>query len=157
ALLAVGLGGAVVQNLENGTSFMIGGSNERIREAGFTVDGERIVTTSEDRIASVWNARSGERIHKVDLHSARLEGLAIGHKGNLIGTSGGNGTVVFWNAGTGRIVSVWEDPDRSRANCIAFSPSGELAAVAALNGLYIVDPETGLTLLKITGEAYDVQ
>jgi WD40 repeat protein len=126
-------------------------------EVGFTADGERIVTTSEDRTARVWDAHTGRQIYVLDPHASRIDCLAIDPKNNLIATSGGNGTVSFWDARTGQLVSAWEDPDRMASHCIIFSPSGELTAVAVLNGVYVVDPETGLTLQKIAADAQDVR
>lgn len=118
---------------------------------------KRIVTTSEDKTARIWDAHKGTQIYVLGPHAGWVDCLGISPKNNLIATSGGNGTVFFWNAETGRLVSSWDDPDRGRAHCITFSPSGELAAVAVLEGVYIIDPETGLTLEKIAADAYDVR
>jgi WD40 repeat protein len=155
-LLAIGSEQCVAWQFARGSSFALSGHRGQFLQAGFTADGERIVTTSEDRTARIWDAHDGSQIYVLDAHAARIDCLGISPKNNLIATSGGNGSVSFWDARTGQLVSVWEDPDRMASHCIIFSPSGELTAVAVLEGVYIVDPETGLTLQKIAADAHDV-
>jgi WD40 repeat protein len=155
-LLAIGSDRGIVWQLASGTSFALLGHKDRILEAGFTPDGERIVTTSDDKTVRIWDAHDGRQLWLLDPHTPRVDRLGISPKSNLIAASGGNGTVFFWNAATGERVSVWEDPDRMAPDCIKFSPSGELAAVACLEGVYIVDPQTGLTLERIAADAYNV-
>jgi WD40 repeat protein len=141
-ILAIGSGSAMVQHLSGGNSFAFPDAGRRMLEAAFTADGERIVTTSEDRILTIWDGHTGKQIYAVNPHAARINCLAIDPKNTLIAISSGNGIVSFWDATTGQLVSVWLDPERTAAHCITFSLSGGLVAVAVLNGVYMLDPKT---------------
>lgn len=91
----------MVWQLAGGGSFALSGHEGRILETGFTPDGERIVTTSEDKTARICDAQKGTQIYVLGPHAGSVDCLGVSPKNNLIATSGGNGTVFFWNAETG--------------------------------------------------------
>jgi WD40 repeat protein len=70
------------------------------------VIGERMVTTSEDRIVTIWNAHTGKQIYALNPHASRINCLAVDPKNALIAISGGNGTVSFWDTRTGQLAAV---------------------------------------------------
>jgi WD40 repeat protein len=76
-MLGVGSEQFVAWQLARGGSFVLSGRGGQILQAGFTSDGERIVTTSGDRKARIWDAHDGSQIYVLDAHAARIDCLGI--------------------------------------------------------------------------------
>jgi hypothetical protein len=76
-MLGVGSEQCVAWQLARGGSFVLSGRGGQILQAGFTSDGERIVTTSGDRKARIWDAHDGSQIYVLDAHAARIDCLGI--------------------------------------------------------------------------------
>src|SRR3954451_1353790 len=73
--------------------------------AAFSPDGTRIVTTSWDRTARIWDAASGEATRVLTGHDNVLNSAAFSPDGNRIVTAAGDKTVRIWDAASGAAVS----------------------------------------------------
>lgn len=60
------------------------------------IDGEQVVVAGEDRVIRVWNARSGELIHKLEGHLGPVENLTLLPDGKLLSVSD-DGTGLVWS------------------------------------------------------------
>ena len=78
-----------------------------IREAEFSPDGTRILTTDEDTgsheyFASVWDARLGTELLRLSGHTAHLFSARYNPQGTQIVTASMDGSARVWDAATGK-------------------------------------------------------
>ncbi|NMC22060.1 MAG: hypothetical protein GYA33_16760, partial [Thermogutta sp.] len=116
---------------------------------GFSPDGRRIVTASEDKTAGVWDAQTGERLLVLKGnwlrwgHTDAVLSAAYSPDGRRIVTASRDGTVIVWDAQTGerlRVLRGHGDWVRSAA----FSPDGGRIVTASDDKTAGVwDAETG--------------
>lgn len=99
-----------------------------VNAAVFSPDGQRVLTTSEDGMAQIWDARTGQTIVAVKLGDA-ASGSAFSPDGRkVVSVFGMNTTKVrIWDAETGR--SLIETEDESGARSAAFSSDGRFIVV----------------------------
>ena len=69
--------------------------------ATYSPDGTRIVTTSSDRTARVWNARDGKPLTPPLLHGGIVNHAAFSGDGNWIVTASADGKAQVWSVRTG--------------------------------------------------------
>jgi WD40 repeat protein len=105
-----------------------------VLHAAFSSDGARIVTCSSDRMARVWDARSGELVVPPLPHNSELNWAAFSSDGRLLITASADRTARVWDLASG----VW--PSRSLrhgGNVVhaAFSRDGSLAASISRDGI----------------------
>ena len=100
--------------------------------AAFSPDATRVVTSSDDGTAAVWDARSGRRLRVLRGHEGRVLSAAFSPDGRLILTAGADGTARLWDAGTGRAVHVFRGHD-GRVFTAAFSADGTRIVTAGLD------------------------
>jgi WD40 repeat protein len=151
-----GSGAVTVWKLASSQSIELKGHSGRILSAIFNpLDGD-IFTASTDKTARCWDPQTGAERFKLGPHADSVQLLRVSPDGKLVATCGGSTGIFFWDAKTGARVSQWEDPERTKPKDLAFSPSGDLAAIAVLSAVYLIDPTTGLAIEKITSNAYDV-
>jgi WD40 repeat protein len=73
--------------------------------AGFVDNARRVVTTSSEAMAQVWEAGSGSQIGTLFGHLKSIESLATAMDGDRIVTSSDDGTVRIWGAHSGKELS----------------------------------------------------
>jgi WD40 repeat protein/tRNA A-37 threonylcarbamoyl transferase component Bud32 len=103
-----------------------------VRHAGFSADGLRVVTASEDRTARVWNATTGEPITPPLTHRHAVVRAAFSPDGRRVLTSAGDereGEVHLWDAATGQCLCTLLD-EASPVSHVAFSPDGQRVVTA---------------------------
>jgi len=92
----------------------------------YSRDGRRIVTTSEDRTARVWDAGTGEAISPWLIHPYEIQAAHLAPDGERLVTLGTRGFVRLWNASTGEPLTSSFDFTRDNGRYLAqFSPGGE--------------------------------
>ena len=106
------------------------GHEDVVTDISFTDDGERVVTTSRDGTARIWDADDGREVAVCRGHVGAIEHLAL--RGRQIFTAGGDGVVRVWST-DGGVVSEFVAHsgviDRLRLN-----PAGDLLATAGDDG-----------------------
>ena len=91
----------------------------------FSPDGTRIVTASDDKTATVWDARTGTILLELKGHTSYLLSVAFSPDGTRIVTASQDSTAKVWDARTatpllemnghmGRVLSVSFSPDGTR-------------------------------------------
>jgi WD40 repeat protein/serine/threonine protein kinase len=128
----------------------------------FSPDGKRIVTSSEDKTAKVWDAESGRELLALKGHTCPVRSVALSPDGNRILTGAGApglpGEAKVWDAATGQELhslkgitnEVWT---------VAFGPDSKRIVTGAGNRLgspgeaKVWDAMTGRELVALKGIA----
>ncbi|MFQ5923595.1 MAG: WD40 repeat domain-containing protein, partial [Anaerolineales bacterium] len=132
----------------SGRGLRLVGHRASITKAALTPDEFRIVTSSFDGTARVWNPLNGDALHVFDNHF--VEGAVFNAAffwsfppdSELVATGGGDGWVRIWNTRTGEEMQAFE----SSASAM-FSPDGSKLAMIGWERAVIMDWETGEFLL----------
>jgi WD40 repeat protein len=105
-----------------------------VRSAAFSPDGTRVVTTSNDKTARVWDAATGKPLTNPLEHGGFVLRAAFSPDGTRVITASGDGTARVWDAATGKpLTSPFRHNDVG-FNVVfgaAFSPDGSRVVTAA--------------------------
>ncbi|KAG2130300.1 uncharacterized protein EDB93DRAFT_84338 [Suillus bovinus] len=104
-------------------------------------DGQLIASGDEGGEVIVWHGETGESLTKIEAHSSWIYSLDFSPGGTVLATSAyQDGMTKLWNTKT------WEqqeDPIKCvSVNCVRYSPSGELLAIATKDNIEIYNPAT---------------
>jgi WD40 repeat protein len=124
--------------------------DQPINVAAFSPDGDRIVTAGCDEpldelqdcrsnVARVWEAASGALLTTLRGHRADIQTASFSPDGSRVLTASGDGTARVWNAMTGEMLMMLNDPGNSWMLTAAFSPSGEQIITASFGSVHIWD------------------
>jgi len=113
-----------------------------VPRAAWSPDGERVVTSSTDRTASVWDAESGAELHVLRGHGATVNSTGFSPDGRLILTSSHDGIARIWDANTGRMIRSLRC-DRAALVGASFVPDGERIVTTGCGGLRVWETRTG--------------
>src|SRR5262249_50402091 len=93
----------------------------KITGIAFSPDGKRLVSTSGEGVAHVWDVQTGKALFALGGHTTKRSFLPLAYSrdGKLIATADDN-TVRLWDAATGKTQRVLEDTNQ--VTCLAFSP-----------------------------------
>ena len=96
---------------------------QAIEHAAFSADGARILTTSTDQTAKLWDAASGKLIASFE-HETFVEHGAFSPDGARILTACWDPTAKLWDATSSKLIASLADPEFIRVVYGAFSPDG---------------------------------
>jgi WD40 repeat protein len=114
-----------------------------VRSARFSPDGNRIVTTSYDGTARVWDAEIGKAPLILTGHEGSVYSADFSPDGSRIVTAGRDGTARVWDAETGKPLFNFTENEASVYSA-GFSPDGSRIVTAGRDGTARVwDAETG--------------
>jgi WD40 repeat protein len=101
--------------------------------AVFSPDGRRVVTTSFDLTARVWDVSTGKALTPLFRQDNLVRAAAFSPDGRRVATGGDGGTARVWDAATGRPLTppLRQDGDIYFA---AFSPDGRRLTTAGCDG-----------------------
>lgn len=126
---------------------LIGHSGE-VWRAEFSPDGTRVVTTSDDSTAALWDVASGKRIAVWDEHAGQIRRVAWSPDGRLVATtdfdqSGRNERlVIVRDANTG--VPKWNHTDAGFAWSLDFTADSRQLLTPSTDGkVYVWDSHSG--------------
>jgi hypothetical protein len=71
-----------------------------VNSAAFSLDGSRIVTTSEDKTARIWDAATGKELAVLRGHEGQVNSAAFSPDGSRIVTTSTDATARIWDAAT---------------------------------------------------------
>lgn len=111
--------------------------DDEVTNAAFSPDGLRIVTTSRDSTARLWDVKTARPVIGIPplqhTDGKPVWGAVFSPNGRLILTAGHDEQAGIWAADTGKNL-YWLRPTESRRasiNCAAFSPDARVAATAS--------------------------
>jgi hypothetical protein len=83
----------------------LAGHTALVSGAAFSPDGSRVVTTSWDRTARVWDAKTGAAATTLSGHGFWVNGAAFSPDGSRIVTASWDKTAQVWDATTGAVLA----------------------------------------------------
>jgi WD40 repeat protein/TPR repeat protein len=118
--------------------------------AAYSPDGQRIVTTMEDRTARIWDVRTGSVLTVLAGHTEYVATAAYSPDGKRIVTSGDN-TARIWDAATGQQLLVLAGHERNVWSAV-YSPDRTMIATASTDKtIRIWDATSGAQLSVLSG------
>jgi hypothetical protein len=101
-----------------------------VYSAAYSPDGTRIVSTSEDETAAIWDTASGDRIAVLQGHTQPVQKAVWSADGSRVVTVAADGTARVYDGRTGEPVSVITDPDDPRLSDVVVSADGSVVVTA---------------------------
>jgi WD40 repeat protein len=105
----------------------------RVQSLSFSPDGRRVLTTSADHMAAVWDARMGRQQSVLRGHTAGLSDASFSPNGKLIVTSGYDETARIWDAESGRQLAILRGGAAAAVSAV-FSADGEYVVTGWVDG-----------------------
>src|SRR6185503_15463972 len=93
--------------------------------------GRRILTTSTDNTARIWNAATGRLLTSLEGHAHQVNRSAFHPDGALVITSSTDGTARLWDAADGALLRSLDEPWIDEATC---SPDGRTIPTSSRGG-----------------------
>ncbi len=100
------------------------GHTEVVYSAKYSPDGKKIVTTSEDCTAIIWDAGTGKMLTTLIGHKAFVYSAQFSPDGKKIITASCDHTAKVWDVSTGKILTT-TSPSAESINLALFSPDGK--------------------------------
>jgi WD40 repeat protein len=119
-------------------------------EASFSPDSKRIVTSSGDNTARVWDTTSGDELARL-AHEAKVNDAKFSPDGTRVLTASTDQTARIWDASTGREIA--RLGHNGMVGSVAFSRNGTRIVTVSANGAWIWDPDGGRELLRLSHDA----
>ena len=94
-----------------------------------SLDGAVIASCGKDKVASIWDAETGDRIMNFAGHDREVLGVAISPAGDLVATGAGDDTAIIWNR-KGEQVATWRGHG-GPINEISFTADGKQIVTAS--------------------------
>ncbi|MBL9134416.1 MAG: TIR domain-containing protein [Verrucomicrobiales bacterium] len=115
---------------------------DRVSQASFSADGERLAVLTRGGNASVINVKTGEVVHELSDHTKPVTSVAFDPEGRWMVTSSDDGTLRRWRSDTGKCEAIMEHDLPVRH--AAFSPDRQwIAAVDESRAVIVWEATTG--------------
>ena len=122
-----------------------------VNDASFSRDARQIVTAGNDGIAQVWEAKSGEELHKLEGHLDGVISARFSPDGQRILTASYDSTARIWDATSGQELHKL-DSHSDAVSSADFSRDGQRIVTASWDSTVRVwDTESGQELRKLEG------
>lgn len=105
--------------------------------AAFSADGQLIITGSDDNVARVWDAASGEMLRELAGHTAPVTSVAFSPDGERALTASEDFTAKLWDAGTGKEILNLQGHSQA-VTSVTFSDDGRFALTGSRDGTAIL-------------------
>lgn len=124
-----------------------------VLSTAFSRDGRRLVTTSRDQTAIVWDANSGAQLLTLEGHTDWVREAVFSPNGQQIASASDDGTVRVWDATTGNLLDTFTG-HTDYVLSVAISPDGQtLASGGADYAVYLWDVRTASELYILEGHS----
>jgi WD40 repeat protein len=137
-----------------GTLLILKGHAQAVTFATFSPDASRILTASEDHVARIWDAQSGNTIGTPLLgHTGAVSSAAFNFDGTQVITASADGTARIWDPKTGQLI-VELKGHGSFVRTAAFNRDATVAVTASDDQTArIWDTQSGKTVTVLSGHS----
>src|SRR5207248_5723435 len=104
-------------------SLMLASHTGAVRQVGFSPDGSRVVTASDDATARIWDATTGKELITLRGHTGAVAAAAFSPDNSRVVTASNDKTARIWDATTGKELMVLRGHTES-VLCASFSSDG---------------------------------
>jgi len=129
---------------------VLGAHSESVTSVMYSADGRRILTTSEDRTAKVWDASTWELLVTLKEHEGAVNSGAFSPDGLRVVTAGEDKMARVWDAATGELLATTGQHDNEIEICV-FSQDGERILTEAFDSVRVWNATSGQCLFTIPG------
>ncbi len=119
------------------------------QRVAFSPDGHRVVTTSEDTTANIWEAASGKELLTLKGHTNPISSMAFSPDGQRIVT-GSDYTAKVWDAASGKELLTLKGHSAGITS-VAFSPNGRRIVTGSYGTAEVWEAASGKELLTLKG------
>lgn len=126
-----------------------------ITSLAFSSDGSRTVTGGRDRLARIWNAKTGKRLRELRGHRGQVLDVAIAPGGNEVATASTDGTARIWETATGIHMATLFGHTQF-VDSVEFSPDGQALVTASRDRTARTWALNGQRLAALTGHTDSV-
>ena len=131
-------------------SVVLRGHDVRVHVADFHAASGRVLTTSHDATARVWDLSTGEEISRLT-HGRQLGVGEFSRDGTRVITAANEPVAYIWNAATGEVLVTFSGHE-ARLNSAVFSPDERTVLTTSFDGTArLWDAESGEELLVYSG------
>jgi eukaryotic-like serine/threonine-protein kinase len=117
----------------------------------FAPDGQRLVTATDDQLAHVYAAASGQELLRLSGHTGRVWSAVFSPDGAQIATASADRSARLWDAHSGRVLQVLRG-HTDAVEAAVFSPDGRTVATASADHtVRLWDAASGRELRALTG------
>ena len=97
------------------------------------MDGATLASASDDTTVALWSLATGDRLHRLDGHTATVRSVAFSPDGATLASASGDGTVCLWEVATGQqLLTLFAVPD----GWVAFRPDGTYKCQGSMGGTF---------------------
>lgn len=122
----------------------------------FSPDGARLVTTSSDKTARVWDVKTNSELSVLRGHSDWVRWAEFSKDSGLIVTASSDDTARIWDATTGRTLHVLSGHTGSIVKAVFSQDSAFVATASSDRTARIWSARTGKTVLELKGHEYSL-
>jgi WD40 repeat protein len=121
------------------------GARIPVNRVRVTKDGRRVAVAGADGRVTLWDPRSGQRIHELAHHTGRVWDIGWSADGTKLASCDDDGKVVVWDAMGGTILKQFaSDKDDQVITALSMSPDGRTVVFGSRGDkLYFGNIETG--------------
>ena len=133
------------------------GHMHAVGSLSWLADGQRILSTSGDKLIHVWDAFTGIQIQCYQDASEGIRSVACSNDGTQIATVGVDAQVRVWDFASNRLLTTYRGHSGQSVNALAWAPIQPILATAAADGtVHVWDSATGQALAIYGGHTGNV-
>lgn len=133
------------------------GHANTIRSLSWSPDSARLVSTSNDQIVHIWDAKLGTTYQTYQDRSGAVRMIAGSPDGLRLATAGADSLIRIWEVATNRLLMTYAGHVEKTINAITWAPEQPILASAATDGtVHVWDTTTGQPLTIYRGHTGSV-